>query len=121
MASKGSRAVLEPETEKPAYSNELCISLYTAVLKCRMCDEKARILFRQSKFGGNFYSAVGQEATEVGAAFHPPQRRLDCTFPPRLDLKHNQRRAAEILLRAAVRQGDEPGPRPLFSSSHGLS
>jgi TPP-dependent pyruvate/acetoin dehydrogenase alpha subunit len=33
-----------------------------------MCDEKARILFRQSKFGGNFYSGVGQEATEVGAA-----------------------------------------------------
>ncbi len=39
------------------------------LVKCRMCDEKARILFRQGKFAGNFYSAVGQEATEVGAAY----------------------------------------------------
>src|SRR5271169_2161729 len=69
MASKVSRAVMEPEIEKPAYSNDLLIGLYTAVLKCRMCDEKARILFRQSKFGGNFYSGVGQEATGVGAAY----------------------------------------------------
>jgi pyruvate dehydrogenase E1 component alpha subunit len=39
------------------------------MVKCRMCDEKARILFRQGKYGGNFYSGVGQEATEVGAAY----------------------------------------------------
>ena len=39
------------------------------LVKCRMCDEKARILFRQSKFAGNFYSNVGQEAGEVGAAY----------------------------------------------------
>lgn len=73
MPSKGSRAaVLEPEAAKPAqsstHSDELKLRLYYLLLKCRMCDEKARILFRQSKFGGNFYSGVGQEATEVGAA-----------------------------------------------------
>ena len=87
MASKGSRAVLEPETEKSAYSNELCISLYTALLKCRMCDEKARILFRQSKFGGNFYSGVGQEATEVGAAF--TLRKDDWIAPSHRDWTSN--------------------------------
>jgi TPP-dependent pyruvate/acetoin dehydrogenase alpha subunit len=69
MASKSNRAVLEPETEKGAYSTEFLLSLFRTLLKCRMCDEKARVLFRQAKFAGNFYSGVGQEATEVGAAF----------------------------------------------------
>jgi TPP-dependent pyruvate/acetoin dehydrogenase alpha subunit len=36
------------------------------MLKCRMVEEKARILFKQGRFSGNYYAAVGQEATEVG-------------------------------------------------------
>lgn len=69
MASKGNRAVMEADVGKATHSNELLLNLYRMLLKCRMCDEKARILFKQSKYAGNFYSAVGQEATEVGAAF----------------------------------------------------
>ncbi len=69
MVSKSNRAVVEAEAEKPGYSTELLLGLYRMLLKCRMCDEKARILFRQSKFAGNFYSGAGQEATEVGAAY----------------------------------------------------
>ncbi len=70
MATKvNHRVVAEPETGKTTYSRELLLGLYTMLVKCRMCDEKARILFRQSKFAGNFYSGVGQEATEVGAAY----------------------------------------------------
>jgi TPP-dependent pyruvate/acetoin dehydrogenase alpha subunit len=38
------------------------------MLKCRMLEERVRILFKQSKFTGNYYAAVGQEATAVGAA-----------------------------------------------------
>ena len=87
MASKVSRAVLEPEVEKQAYSNELLISLYTMLQKCRMCDEKARILFRQSKFGGNFYSGAGQEATEVGAAI--TLRKDDWIAPSHRDWTSN--------------------------------
>ena len=80
-ASGGPRssAVVEPEGQKAAsrkgerrgeeYSPELLLGLYRMLVKCRLCDEKARILFRQSKFAGNFYSGVGQEATEVGAAY----------------------------------------------------
>ncbi len=41
--------------------------LYSYMLKCRMVEERARLLFRQGKFAGNYYAAVGQEATEVGA------------------------------------------------------
>ncbi len=69
MASKSNRAVMEPETEKSSRSPELLLGLYGMLVKCRMCDEKARILFRQGKYKGNFYSGVGQEATEVGTAY----------------------------------------------------
>jgi TPP-dependent pyruvate/acetoin dehydrogenase alpha subunit len=69
MAEIGNRALMEPETEGDTFSPSLSLDLYRMLLKCRMCDEKARILFRQSKFAGNFYSGVGQEATEVGTAF----------------------------------------------------
>ncbi len=47
---------------------ELLKKLYSTMLKCRMLEEKARILFKQGKFAGNYYAAVGQEATEVGCA-----------------------------------------------------
>src|ERR1700720_2641457 len=71
MASKTNRAVMEPEVEKNGSpSNDLHVNLYKMLVKCRMCDEKARILFRQGKYKGNFYSGVGQEATSVGTAFN---------------------------------------------------
>ena len=73
MTTKTGRGVAEMEPEKASQSAsqspELLLGLYRSMLKCRMCDEKARVLFKQSKYGGNFYSAVGQEATEVGAAY----------------------------------------------------
>src|SRR5436309_2095273 len=40
--------------------------LYGYMLKCRTVEEKARTLFKQGRFAGNYYAAVGQEATEVG-------------------------------------------------------
>jgi len=69
MATKTTPAEAQASPARPAYSRELLTGLYKMLVKCRMCDEKARILFRQSKFAGNFYSNVGQEAGEVGAAY----------------------------------------------------
>ena len=46
---------------------EILKQLYACMLKCRMVGERARLLFRQGKFAGNSYAAVGREATEVGA------------------------------------------------------
>jgi TPP-dependent pyruvate/acetoin dehydrogenase alpha subunit len=73
MAPKNGRAILEADIEtksQPKHGNDLLLNLFRMLLKCRMCDEKARVLFKQGKFvSGNFYSAVGQEATEVGTAF----------------------------------------------------
>jgi TPP-dependent pyruvate/acetoin dehydrogenase alpha subunit len=48
-------------------SDDTLRRLYACMLKCRMVEERARLLFRQGKFAGNYYAAVGQEATEVGA------------------------------------------------------
>jgi TPP-dependent pyruvate/acetoin dehydrogenase alpha subunit len=50
----------------PQLEPELLKRLYYYMLKCRMVEERARLLFRQGKFAGNYYAAVGQEATEVG-------------------------------------------------------
>src|SRR2546423_10141973 len=52
----------------PPISEEKLKQLYSTMLKCRMLEEKARMLFKQGKFAGNYYAAVGQEATEVGCA-----------------------------------------------------
>lgn len=41
--------------------------LYSYMLKCRLVEERIRVLFRQGRFAGNYFAAVGQEATEVGA------------------------------------------------------
>jgi TPP-dependent pyruvate/acetoin dehydrogenase alpha subunit len=41
--------------------------LYYYMLKCRTVEERIRHLYRQGRFSGNYFAAVGQEATEVGA------------------------------------------------------
>src|SRR5437868_9467107 len=41
--------------------------LYSYMLKCRTVEERIRLLFRQGRFAGNYFAAVGQEATGVGA------------------------------------------------------
>jgi TPP-dependent pyruvate/acetoin dehydrogenase alpha subunit len=49
-------------------SNEKLLQLYTTMLKCRMLEERLRVLFKQCKFSGNCDAAVGQEAAVVGVA-----------------------------------------------------
>jgi len=59
-----------PRTDRngaPDLDEKILKRLYQYMLKCRMVEEKARTLFKQGKFAGNYYAAVGQEATEVGA------------------------------------------------------
>ncbi len=61
--------------------------LYKTMLECRMLEEKARLLFKQGKFAGNYYAAVGQEATEVGCAIDLQQG--DCVAPSHRDFIAN--------------------------------
>ena len=63
----GQRSKATPNGALPLDA-ELLKRLYATMLKCRMMEEKVRILFKQGKFAGNYYAAVGQEATEVGCA-----------------------------------------------------
>jgi len=51
--------------DKKQYSNELLISLYEALVKPRMIEEKMLILLRQGKVS-KWFSGIGQEAISVG-------------------------------------------------------
>jgi TPP-dependent pyruvate/acetoin dehydrogenase alpha subunit len=48
---------------------ETLLGLYTNLLKTRTLDEKLRKLFRQGRYAGTYFSAVGQEATTVGPTY----------------------------------------------------
>ena len=55
------------EEQRKRLEPALLRRLYAYMLKCRMMEERIRNLYRQGRFAGNYFSAVGQEATEVGA------------------------------------------------------
>ena len=63
------------ETEQKKLKNETGLSvetlmgLFTNLLKTRLLDERMRKLFRQGRFAGTYFSAVGQEATTVGPTY----------------------------------------------------
>lgn len=61
--------------------------IYTTMLKCRTMEERIRNLFKQGKFAGNYYAAVGQEATEVGCAID--LRPTDTVAPSHRDFIAN--------------------------------
>ena len=111
MAAKSGRGVAELEVEKSGkngYSPELMLGLYRMLVKCRMCDEKARILFRQGKYAGNFYSGVGQEAAEVGAAYS--LREDDWIAPSHRDWTSNIIKGAPLKLCFAQLFGKATSP-----------
>src|ERR1700746_2602475 len=75
---------------KPATGNgleplspEILKKLYSYMVKCRTLEERARLLFKQGKFSGNYYAAVGQEATEVGCTID--LEPADCVAPSHRD------------------------------------
>lgn len=80
-----------PSTSSPTASSQLTTDklkqLYSTMVECRMLEEKARVLFKQGKFAGNYYAAVGQEATEVGCAIDLEQG--DCVAPSHRDFIAN--------------------------------
>ncbi|HLH10056.1 MAG TPA: thiamine pyrophosphate-dependent dehydrogenase E1 component subunit alpha [Terriglobales bacterium] len=51
---------------EPSLDAALLRRLYSYMLKCRTVEERIRNQFRQGRFSGNYFAAVGQEATEVG-------------------------------------------------------
>ena len=69
--------------------------LYEPMLKTRRVDERMRKLFRQGRFKGTYFSAIGQEATNVGAGIHmrpddmlaPSHRQLGAMVAKGISLK----------------------------------
>ncbi len=59
----------KPASKKIGLPKETMLGLYSNLLKTRMLDEKFRKLFRQGRFAGTYFSAVGQEATTVGPTY----------------------------------------------------
>ncbi len=49
-------------------SGEKLTQLYAAMVKCRMLDERVRILRKEKKISGKIASAAGREAVQVGVA-----------------------------------------------------
>ena len=59
----------KPSLREIGLSKETLLGLYTNLLKTRLLDERFRKLFRQGRFAGTYFSAVGQEATTVGPTY----------------------------------------------------
>jgi len=59
----------KPTLKDIGLSEETLLGLYTNLLKTRLLDERFRRLFRQGRFAGTYFSAVGQEATTVGPTY----------------------------------------------------
>jgi TPP-dependent pyruvate/acetoin dehydrogenase alpha subunit len=54
------------QNHRASLDEQTVVRLYCYMLKCRTVEERIRVLFQQGKFSGDYLSAVGQEATEVG-------------------------------------------------------
>jgi TPP-dependent pyruvate/acetoin dehydrogenase alpha subunit len=59
----------KPSLKEIGLSEDTLLGLYTNVLKTRLLDERLRKLFRQGRYAGTYFSAVGQEATTVGPSY----------------------------------------------------
>jgi len=59
----------KPRADQFGLPDTTMLGLYTNLLKTRLLDERFRKLFRQGRFAGTYFSAVGQEATTVGPTY----------------------------------------------------
>jgi len=55
--------------EEVGLSQETLMGLYTVMLRTRLLDERMRKLFRQGRYAGTYFSAVGQEACTAVPAY----------------------------------------------------
>jgi len=67
MASKS--GVKKAKPNKTGLSEDILLGLYVNLVKTRTTDERLRKLYRQGRYAGTYFSAVGQEATTVGPSY----------------------------------------------------
>lgn len=63
------KATAEPSKTENDISDQTLLGLYENLVKTRMLDERLRKLFRQGRYAGTYFSAVGQEATTVCTSY----------------------------------------------------
>lgn len=66
MATASQLVETATESQPDQLGAEVLRRLYSYMLKCRMVEERIRVLYRQGRFPGNYFAAIGQEATSVG-------------------------------------------------------
>ncbi|WP_348261807.1 thiamine pyrophosphate-dependent enzyme [Telmatobacter sp. DSM 110680] len=49
-------------------SNEKLLAIYTAMVKCRMLEQRATLLFQQGKLDSDLHASAGREAASAGIA-----------------------------------------------------
>jgi len=84
------------KTTKNSLPENILWGLYENLLKTRMLDERFRKLYRQGRFAGTYFSAVGQEATTVGPSYGlrdediiaPSHRELGAAITKGIPLVH---------------------------------
>lgn|SRR6185437_9594364 len=89
--------LLQTESQRSTPLDEAVLRRLCAyMLKCRMVEERIRLLYRQGRFAGNYFAAVGQEATEVGGHPRPVAGGHDCTFSSEFRGTHHEGHAVEF-------------------------
>ncbi len=63
------KKTVKSKTDQIGLPDETMMGLYSNLLKTRLLDERFRKLYRQGRFAGTYFSAVGQEATTVGPTY----------------------------------------------------
>lgn len=99
--------------------------LYHFLVKTRLFDERCRRLFKQGRFPGTYFSAVGQEAAGVGSAFGlrpedviaPSHRELGAYVAKGIPLVHFMK---QIFARANSSDKGKSHPCHYGSIEHGL-
>jgi TPP-dependent pyruvate/acetoin dehydrogenase alpha subunit len=91
----------------PALDEKTLRRLYSYMLKCRLVEERIRVLFRQGRFAGNYFGAVGQEATEVGATLDLLPEDTIAPSPPQFRYAHHEGDAAAVDVRPYLWQEDQ--------------
>lgn len=99
--------------------------LYYFLIKTRLFDERCRRLFKQGRFPGTYFSAVGQEAAGVGSAYGllkddiiaPSHRELGAYVTKGIPLVHFLK---QIFARANSSDKGKSHPCHYGSTEHGL-
>ncbi len=66
-AVRKTKAAPPPETFS-LVSNEKLLLIYTAMVKCRMLEQRATVLFQQGKLGSDLHASSGREAASAAIA-----------------------------------------------------